>query len=177
MRAPSISSVFLLGVALLAAPTLIGDGGGARAGSGSVRVAVLDLERALYDTKAGKEAQDKLDKLAKKKQAELDKEQKSLQKYAAELDKQATVLKPEVLEQKKAELNDKFVALQQLYLKLEKELAGERAKLVREALKQATPYIEELAAAEGVDLIVDSAAVVWSSQTVDLTDALTAKMK
>lgn len=165
----------ILGASLLAVPSLFGRG--ATAGSTTTKVAVLDLEKALYATSAGKEAEEKFTKLSKKKQAELDKEQKSLQKYAAELDKQATVLKADVLEQKKAELNEKFVALQQLYMKLEKELAGERAKLVQAALKSASPFIEELAAAEGVDVIVDSAAVVWSSQTVDLTDELTAKMK
>ncbi len=164
-----------LGVGLLAAPSVIGPG--ARANSTTTKVAVLDLERAIYETTMGKEAEAKFEKLRAKKQAELTKETKSLNKYAAELDKQATVLKADVLAQKKKELDEKLVALEQLYRDLERNLAGERAKLVKEILKQATPFIEELAATEGVDVIVDQGAVVWSSQTVDLTDELTAKMK
>jgi len=167
--------VLLLGVAVLAIPSVMDPG--ARAGSGTVKIAVLDLERAIYETSVGKDAEVKFEKLRKQKQQELDKELKSLNKYAAELDKQATVLKAEVLAEKRKDLDGKLVTLQQLYTDLEKSLAGERAKLVKEVLKQASPFIEELAAAEGVDVIVDQAAVVWSSQTVDLTDELTAKMK
>jgi outer membrane protein len=146
-------------------------------GTPPIKVAVIDLERTLYQTPAGKRADEKFDKARKNKQAELDKKQKDLQKQAAELDKQATVLKPEVAREKKAELEKRFVELQQLYVKLEKDLAGERTKLIQELLKQATPHVEALAKAEGVDLIVDASAVVWASKTIDLTDKLNAKMK
>src|SRR5687767_8978602 len=126
----------LCGAALLAVPIAseLFDFGGSRsaeAGSTTTKVAVIDLERTLYETPAGKRADEKFEKARKKKQGELDKKQKELQKYAAELDKQATVLKPEVLKEKKAELEKKFVELQQLYVKLEKDLGSERAKLIQ----------------------------------------------
>ncbi len=169
----------LLGTALVAVALVgqFGSVGTADAGGGTVKVAVIDLERTLYETPAGKRADEKFAKLRKKKQAELDKKQKDLQKLAAELDKQATVLKPEVLKEKRAELEQKFVELQQLYVKLEKDLAAERTKLIQELLKKASPFIEEIAKAEGVHVIVDASAVVWSDKAVDLTDALNKKMK
>lgn len=169
-------AVLVLGVAALALLAVV-DRGGATAATGTVKVAVIDLEAAIYGTTAGKEAGAKLEKLRKEKETELEKEIKSLNKYAAELDKQATVLKADVLADKRKDLQDKMIALEQLRAESQRELAGEQAKLIKEILKQANPYIEELAAAEGVDVIVDQAAVVWSSQTVDLTDELTAKMK
>ena len=49
------------------------------------------------------------------------------------------MLKPEVYKQKRQELEKKFVELQQTYVKLERELAGERAKLIQDLLKQAEP--------------------------------------
>ena len=60
------------------------------------------------------------------------------------------MLKPEVLEEKQQELEKKFVELQQTYVKLERDLAGERDKLIQDLLKQAEPMIEEIAKAEGV---------------------------
>jgi outer membrane protein len=166
-----------LGALLLAAPVLgLGDRQ-ADAGATTVKVAVVNLEETLYDTPAGKRATEKFEKTLKKKQAELDKKQKELQKVAAELDKQATVLKPEVLKEKKEKLEKQFVELQQLYVKLERDLAGERTKLIQELLKQANPHIEKLAKDEGVDIVVDASAVVWSSDAVNLTEKLKKKMK
>lgn len=167
----------LCGLALMAVPVFSDSGRSAEAGNTTVKVAVVDLERTLYETPAGKRADKKFEKTRKKKQAELDKEQKDLQKQAAELDKQSTVLKEDVLEKKKAELQQKFVDLQQLYVKLEKDLAGERTKLIQDLLKQAEPIIEELAKADGVSLVVDASAVVWADKALDLTDDLNAKMK
>ena len=143
----------------------------------TTKIAVIDLEKTLYDTPAGKRASDAFDKTRKAKQGELDKKQKDLQKAAAELDKQAAVLKPDVLAQKKGELEKQFVALQQVYVKLERDLAGERTKLLQEVLKQAEPIIDTLAKAEGVQIVLDRSAVLWIEPTVDLTDKLNAKMK
>ncbi len=166
-----------LGALLLAAPLAgIGDRS-ADAGASTVKIAIVDLEKTLYDTPAGKRASEAFDKTRKAKQAELDKKQKALQKAAAELDKQAAVLKPDVLAQKKAELEKQFVELQQVYVKLERSLAEERTKLVQDLLKKASPYIEEIAKAEGVDIVVDASAVVWANPAVDITGQLTKKMK
>jgi outer membrane protein len=177
MQNRRISLLALLGAALIALPLIAQVAAPVEAAGPSLKVAVIDLERTLYETPAGKRADKKFEKARKKKQGELDKKQKELQKYAAELDKQATVMKPDVLKQKKAELEKKFVELQQLYVKLEKDLTGERTKLIQELLAQAGPFIEELAKSEGVDLIVDASAVVWAAKAIDLTDELNAKMK
>ena len=143
----------------------------------TAKVGVIDLEKTLYETPAGKRASEAFDKTRKAKQAELDKKQKDLQKAASELDKQARILKPDVLAQKKGELEKKFVELQQTYMKLERDLAGERTKLIQDLLKKAGPIIESIAKAEGVTLILDQSAVLWGDPAVDLTAKLNAKMK
>jgi outer membrane protein len=143
----------------------------------NMKIGVIDLEKTLYETPAGKRASEAFDKTRKAKQAELDKKQKDLQKSAAELDKQAPILKPDVLAQKKGELEKKFVELQQVYMKLERDLAGERTKLIQDLLKKAGPIIEESAKAEGFHIILDQSAVLWGDPAVDLTAKLNAKMK
>jgi outer membrane protein len=143
----------------------------------STKIGVIDLERTLYETPAGKRASEAFDKTRKTKQAELDKKQKDLQKAAGELDKQAAVLKPDVLAQKKALLEKQFVELQQVYVKLERDLASERTKLVQDLLTKAGPIIEEIAKAEGIHIIVDHSAALWVQPDLDLTAKLNAKMK
>ncbi len=162
-----------LGLGLMLSPLL-----GAATGAVPVaKVGMIDIERTLYETPAGKRANEQFEKTRKDKQSELDRRQTELKKLDADLAKQAAVLKPEVLQQKRGELEKKFVELQQLYVKLERDLAGERTKLVQELLKKANPLVQEIAKAEGVTLIVDRNAVVWSDPAVDLTEKLNAKMK
>jgi outer membrane protein len=165
-----------LGIGLMVSP-LLGGGFATGAGVPAAKIGVIDMERTLYDTPAGKRASEQLDKALKGKQAELDKRQQELKKLDADLTKQATVLKPEVLAAKRAELEKKFVELQQVYVKLERDLAGERAKLQQGILEKAKPIVEEIAKAEGVTMIVVGNAVVWADPAVDLTEKLNARMK
>ena len=166
----------LLGIGLLAAPSISSMVSAATPG-GATKIGVIDLERTLYETPAGKRASEAFENTRKTKQGELDKQQQDLQKYAGELDKQSAVLKPEVLKQKKDDLEKKFVELQKLYVKLERDLTDERAKLIRELLKKASPIIQEIAQQEGVTIIMDQSAVVWADPSVDLTAKLDARMK
>jgi outer membrane protein len=173
----AIRLLALCGAALLAVPVVSTLGGSAHADGTTTKIGVVDLERTLYETDAGKRADKKFEKTRKKKQDKLDKKQKELQKEAEELDKQSTVLKEDVLAEKKADLQQQFVELQDLYAKLEKELASERTQLIQDLLKQAAPIIEDLAKANNIDVVVDASAVVWADKSLDITDDLNAKMK
>lgn len=141
------------------------------------RIGVIDIENTLSTTPAGKRANDQFEKNRKAKQADLDKQQTELRKAAADLEKQQAVLKPDVFKTKQDELQKKFVDLQQTYVKLERELATDRTKLVQDLLKQAEPKIEKIAKAEGVHLIIDQSATIWTDPAIDLTAKLNAEMK
>jgi outer membrane protein len=151
-------------------------GGGAAAPT-SMKIGIIDIEKTLYETPAGKRASDAFDKEREKRQADLDKDQKALQKDASDLDKQASMLKPEVLKQKRDDLEKRFVDLNQKYAKLERELAEARTKAIQGLLAQAQPIIKDIAKAEGVDLILDQSAVLYSDSKIDLTEKLNDKMK
>jgi outer membrane protein len=165
-----------LGLGLMVSPLL---GTGRSAVPASPKIGVIDIDNTLSTTPAGKRANELFEKTRKAKQVELDKQQQDLKKADADLEKQAQsgVMKPEVLKQKKSDLEKQFVALQQTYMKLERDLAGERTKLIQDLLKQAGPKIEAIAKAEGVTIILDREALVWASPDVDLTPLLNAQMK
>lgn len=163
-----------LGLGLMVSPLL---GVGQTAVPANPKIGVIDIENTLSTTPAGKRANAQFEKNRKAKQAELDKRQGDLKKQAGDLEKQQAVLKPDVFKKKREELEKKFVELQQTYVKLERELAADRTKLIQDLLKQASPKIEALAKAEGVNIIVDREAVVWADKSVDLTAKLNAEMK
>lgn len=164
-----------LGLGLMVSPLLSSPAGSAV--PANPKIGVIDIEDTLSTTPAGKRANAAFEKTRKAKQTELDKRQEDLKKADADLDKQKTVLKPEMYAAKRQELEKKFVDLQQTYVKLERELASDRTKLIQGLLKQAEPLIAKIAKAEGVHLIIDQSATVWSDPTVDLTAKLKAEMK
>jgi outer membrane protein len=141
------------------------------------KIAVIDIENTLSTTPAGKRANDAFEKNRKAKQAELNKQQDELKKAGADLEKQQSILKPDVFKSKRDDLEKKFVALQQLYVKLERDLAADRTKLIQDLLKLAEPKIVKLAKDEGVTLIIDQNATVWVDPQVNLTAKLNAEMK
>jgi len=165
-----------LGLGLMVSP-LLGERYAGSAVPSNPKIGIIDIENTLSSTAAGKRANDAFEKTRKAKQSELDKQQQDLKKAGADLEKQASVLKPDVFKQKREELEKKFVALQQTYVKLERELAQDRTKLIQGLLKQAEPKIAALAKAEGITLIIDQSATVWSDPAVDLTQKLNAEMK
>jgi outer membrane protein len=164
-----------LGVGLMVSPLL--SGLGRTAVPANIKVGLIDIDNTLSTTPAGKRANDAFEKTRKAKQAELDKKQADLKRSEADLEKQKQVMKPEAFQAKSEELQKAFVELQQTYVKLERDLAGERTKLIQDLLKQAGPKIEAIAKAEGVTLIVDREAVVWADPAIDLTPKLNAEMK
>jgi outer membrane protein len=164
-----------LGLGLMVSPLLGGLAGSAV--PSNPKIGLIDIDNTLSSTPAGKRANDAFEKTRKAKQAQLDQQQQDLKRAEQDLEKQKAVLKPDVFQQKQEELQKKFVDLQQTYLKLEKDLAGERTKLIQDLLKQAGPKIEAIAKSEGVSLIVDREAVVWADPAIDLTPKLNAEMK
>ena len=66
------------------------------------------------------------------------------------------------------------MTLQQTYVKLERDLASERTKLIQDLLQKADPVIKDIAKSEGVQLIVDREAAVWWDPAIDLTSKLQA---
>lgn len=148
-------------------------------GSASIRIGVVDLQRTLKETTAGKSAKKRLEADKKKKQGALDKQQKDLQKYAAQLEKQRAVLKPDVLRKKERELQERYVALQETYLKLQQELAQMEAKLVQEIFRKASPVIQKIAKEGNYAMIVEKneGAVLFASEALDITNTLNKRIK
>src|SRR4051794_19776456 len=94
-----------LGLGLMVSPLL----GVATSAVPAPKIGVIDLDNTLSTTPAGKRANEAFEKTRKGKQSELDKKQEELKRAEADLQKQKAVLKPEVFEQKRQELEKKFV--------------------------------------------------------------------
>nr|HEX4315492.1 OmpH family outer membrane protein [Kofleriaceae bacterium] len=168
------AAIALIGLGLVVAPLVVPALGAVPA---QPKIGVVDLEKMLTDTPAGKRNMDQLQASQKAKQAELDKKKQAVMAANQELQKQQAVLKPEALQKKRDELQQAYIELGQLASKLEHELSDANAQATKAVLVQAEPLIKDLAKAEGCTLIVDARELVWVDPSLDLTDKLDAKMK
>jgi outer membrane protein len=136
-----------------------------------VKVGVIDLQTAVATTQAGKKAKDKLEKLAKKKQKELDEKVEAIKKMEEEMKKQLPIMsdagKQEMLEKyRKAGME-----LQDLYMNNQTVLAKKKAELLEPILTKMGAIIQDLALSEGYSLILDRSdgTVLYFEPSTDLT--------
>ena len=164
-----------LGVGLMVSPLL------SRMATSAVpqqpRIGAIDVQRTFQESAAGKRTNAEFEKKRKAKQADLDKRKQDFLQAQTDFEKQKSVLRDDVKQQKAQELQKQYMALQEYANKLDQELAVEEQKSLDGLLTQAEPMIKDIATAEGVQLIVDTKAVVYFDPTMDLTDKLIAKMK
>ena len=85
-----------------------------------VRIAVVDLQRAMNETEDGRQARQRLKTLFKRRQDALDGRQNDLKKMKDDLDKQRDVLSKEVLSKRFEEYQKQFVDLQGVYVEYQR---------------------------------------------------------
>ncbi len=95
-----------------------------RVAHADVKLAYVDLQRALEETDDGKKAKAKLKSDFDKKQKELDEKQDDLKKMKEDLDKKSSLMKPDALAAQQQQFQQRFVQLQETYARLQRDLAA-----------------------------------------------------
>ena len=160
-------SVAMFGVSL-GAPALTPDAVAAVPELG--KIAVIDMQRILNETAAGKKARKDLEASSLAKQKKLDKRRKKLEDDQAKLN----TLKGEALMAAQEKLQRDLYELQSMYMTLQQELAEQEAKLLEKIYTNSQGIAKELAKQNGVDLILirDETTVLYTKDSLDLTGDL-----
>ena len=87
-----------------------------------VKLGYVDLQRALNETEDGRKAKANLKKVFDQKQKELDEQQEDLKKAVEDLDKKRTLMPPDKVREKEAELQGRMQKVQQTYLRHQQDL-------------------------------------------------------
>ena len=137
-----------------------------------LKVAVVDLQKAIRTVPDGKAAKAKLEGTAKKRQGELDKRQNSLKKMKEDLEKQASLLKEAVKRQKFREFQAKLYELQEAFMQHQAELKKQEAKLLQPIFEKMEKTIEKLAKEKGYTLVLEKgeSRVLFHAPALDITD-------
>jgi outer membrane protein len=143
---------------------------GTAAAQQSMKVAVVDVQRALMQTEDGLRMQATLKKLFDSRQQELNKKQLDMQKQKEEIDKQSKVLSQQAIQKKVDDWQKQMVELQTTFVEYNKELEKKQRELQEPILDRIMTTIKRIAGTDGFDLIVDRATVAFARSDLDLTD-------
>ena len=153
-------AVSLTLVTLLAAP----------AASAQMKIAVVDMQRAVMETEDGLRMQATIKKLFDRRQNELNARQDELKRARDDIEKQAKVLSKEALDRRRAEWEQSMVELQGLFVEFNKELQKEESKHTQPILTRVQSVLRQLAAQDGYDAILERNAVPYARTDLDITD-------
>ena len=137
-----------------------------------MRVAVVDVQRAVAQTEEGLRAQATLKKIFDSKQQELNRKQTDLQKQREDIEKQAKVVSKDVLQKRLDDWQKQMMELQSTFVEYNKELEKKQKELTDPIVYRVQESIKRLANSENYDLIVDKVTVTFVRSDLDLTDRI-----
>lgn len=138
----------------------------------AVKIAVVDLQRAINETEDGRKSKDKLKKLFESRQQGLDKKQEELKKLKEEIEKQKDVLSKDALEAKVESYQKQIVELQQVYVEYQRELAEKEGELTKTIVERMEKILRRIGQTDGYALILErnEAGVIYVPSNYDLTE-------
>jgi outer membrane protein len=161
-RIGKVMVVLLLGGGLLAGP----------AGSAEFKIASVDIQKAVNECNAGKDAKKDITKEVEKFQRLIAEKQKDLQTMKETLEKQAAMLNPDARTAKEKEYQSKLRDFQRWGEDYQNDLNQKRTEKERTISQNLQKVIQKLGVDEGYTLILEKneAIVLYASKVIDITD-------
>lgn len=142
--------------------------------SAQVKVAVINLQKAVFDTAEIKKANDEMQARYKPRSDKLQQLQEQIQRIAQQLQAGGDRL----AQQAQLDLQTQGQTLQRQAQRLQEELQqdvqADRNEILTKSSQKMNDVIKKLAEEKGVDLVVDSATTLYFKPTMELTAEATA---
>ncbi len=136
------------------------------------RVAIVDVQRCLLETKEGQAAKKDLEKSFNKGQSRLDKKAKDLEKDFRDLQAKAAMLSREELAKRQESLMRSQAELEQLSMELQEEVANKEALLTEKIYKKVQAIVKQIALEENLQIVLvrSEMTIIYSNPKLDLTN-------
>ncbi len=138
----------------------------------NIKIGFVDIQRAVNECQAGKEAKKTIAKELEKYNRQFLEKQKELQAMRESLEKQAPMLNPDVRANKEKELQNKIREFQRWQEDVQNEVNQKTKEMERTISLGLQKVIQKLGEDEGYALILDKneMIVLFASKAIDLTD-------
>ncbi|MBW2335164.1 MAG: OmpH family outer membrane protein [Deltaproteobacteria bacterium] len=136
------------------------------------KIGVIDFQKVLEISAAGKAIQAELKKKNEKMTADLQKKGAEIEKIQRRLERESMVMSKEMREDKEREQRIKVNDFKTLQKKYRSELQKVQVKLMQQLQTDVTTITREIGKKEGYLLIMDKRGVIYTPRSVDLSDKL-----
>ena len=137
-----------------------------------VKVGIVDVQRAVQSTAAGKKAKETLDSEFKKRKEDLDKKKADIDKMGQDLEKKRSVLSEEVFNKRQMELQEEMLKFQKTVGENQVEIQKKEKGLVEPILEKMRKVINKVSQEKGMSLVLEKQGqnVLFNLPEIDLTD-------
>ena len=137
-----------------------------------LKIAYVDIQKAVNDSNAGKEAKKAITKDVEKFQRLVADKQKELQTLKESLDKQILMLTPDARANKEKEYQNKLREFQRWGEDTQNEVNQKRMEMERNISAALIKVIQKIGADEGYTVILErnENIVLFASKSIDITD-------
>jgi len=140
------------------------------------KIAFIDMKEILNNSKAGKGAQDYLQKIFKEGQKKYSDLETKLKEEETDLLAKKTILSKEEYKKNSDKLREKVINYQNNRRKSLDSITEKRAKARTDLLKKLTPIIEDYTKEKGILLILDKKNIIAGNPSLDLTKTIIEKL-
>jgi outer membrane protein len=136
------------------------------------RIALVDIQRCIMETKEGKRAKKELEDTFAKGQARIDRKAKDLQKRLADLQAKAPMLSEAELIKRQEELMRSQAELEQLGMELQQEVMEKEALLTEQIYGRVADIVAQISLEDGIQVVLvrSEMTVLWADPKLDLTN-------
>lgn len=140
----------------------------------TLKIGLVDFQRALNDVEEGKRAKAQLKAQFDQKQNALVAKQDSLKVLKDQLETQRAALSADAIKKKEAEYRDQFLELQKTLATYRNEMATKEAELTQNIVKRLRNVVASIGAKDGYSLIFETSqdALLYAPNATDLTPAV-----
>ena len=137
----------------------------------TIKVGVVDMQRALQTVGTGKKAKEKLEAEFNKKRAELQKEEAEIKKLHEEFQKQSLVMTEQARGKKQAELQQRILKFQETTQRSQMDIQKREQELTEPLITRMRDVIRKLAQDKGYSVVLEKNEnmVLFSLDRDDLT--------
>jgi outer membrane protein len=146
-------------------------------GADVAKIGVVDFEKILKESSAGKLTQKELSTKGEEFKLKLKNEKDGLDELSKAFEREALVLSPEKKKEKEREFRIRVNDFKKMQKEISKEFKGIEIKLINQMQKDVFQIVDELGKEEGFLLIIErkTAGVIYRPSNVDITDAVIKK--
>jgi len=145
--------------------------GGTARPTGPLKIAVIDTERILLNSQAGKKAVAELKKAQEQKEGEIDRQQKEIRDLQAKIDDGRLSLAQDKLADMEKQLEDKVIAVRRMQDDANRELTKKKDDILGSVDQRVMPVINQVGKELGYTLIFRKfeSGLIYADEAVDIT--------